>query len=270
MRGVSAQSLDAVLSRAGSAVEGVPDPKSIAHELFATVAAIDSSNQLVRALTDFGRDGDFKASVVNSLFADKVAPETLAVLDEAARKRWSEQNHLLQAIELAGVYTLLQLAEREGAFDTVESELFQFARMVEDTPELSEAFDATRDRTDQRVALVTSLLEGKAHPVTVLIAEQAVRFDTMIKVPSRLDSFAEFASSRRARKIGVVTSAVALTAQQQERLGRILTEKYGSGISLNFDIDPNVLGGMHVAIGDDLFDATIAGRVKQAREQLTA
>lgn len=270
MRGVSAQSLDAVLRRVNEAVQSSGDAEGIAGQLFDAVRAIDSSNQLVRALSDFGREGDFKASIVTQLFSGKVSPETLSVIEEAARGRWSEQNHLLSGIELAGVSALLTKAEQEGVFDDVEGELFQFARLVEQNPEISEAFDASRDRIEQRAAIVSTLLKGRAHPITIRIAEQAVGFYTMTKVPRRLESFAEFASARRSRTIGVVKSAVALSAEQQQRLGRILSEKYGTGISLNFEIDPDVIGGMQITVGDDLYDTTIAGRVAQARAKLTA
>lgn len=270
MRGVSAQSLDSVLWRTGELAGGSVDLEAFADELFSAARAIDSSNQLVRALSDPGRDGDFKSAVVTKLFSGKVSSEVLSVIDTAARLRWSEQNHLLDAIEYAGVSALLTKAEREGAFDTVEGELFQFARLVEETPELSEAFDSTRESTEPRVSLVTALLQGRAHPITVQLARQAVSFDTTIKVPERLDTFAQFAVSRRSRSIGVVTSAVPLSSEQQERVGRILAEKYGRALSLNFDIDPDVIGGMQIAIGDDLFDASISGRIKDAHAALTS
>lgn len=271
MRGVSAQSLDTVLKRTTEvAQDSGADLTAIAGELFEILDAIDGSNRLVRLLSDPGRDAEIKTSVIRSLFEGRVSSAALDITLQAVTARWSEQHHLLEALETAGVCLLLITAERAGDLDTVESELFQFARIIQDTPEISEAFDATRDRVDEREALVRSLLGGRALPVTERIARQAVRFDTDIKVPARVDAFATYASERRRQRLGVVTSAIALNDEQRERLSRILAARYGTEITLNYEIDPEVIGGMQVTVGDDLYDATIAGRVRDAREKLTA
>lgn len=270
MRGVSAKSLQSVLRRAAESTSANTPSTEIASELFEAVRVIDSSNQLVRLLSDPGRDEDLKADVVRRLFGGRVSEAALEVLLEASRCTWSEQNHLLEGIEFAGVSLVLDEARGRGTAHTVEEELFQVARLVEDTPELSEAFDSKRDDVPARVGITERLLGGKVDEATVSLAAQAVSFEPEAKVPARLLEFANFASAERDRRSGVVTSAIALSPEQQERLTRILSARYGGELSLNYEIDPSVIGGLRITIGDDLYDATIFGRVRDARERISA
>ena len=75
MRGTSSTSLGEVLRHVESA-QAVPTDslESGAEQLFSVADAIDSSNQLVRLLSDAGRPAEVKESAVSSLFADKVSP----------------------------------------------------------------------------------------------------------------------------------------------------------------------------------------------------
>lgn len=270
MRGVSAQSLDKVLARTSQVTAETYDLLSVARELFDAVRVVDSSNQLVRLLSDSGRDADLKVDVVRRIFTDSASREVVEIVSEVARHSWSEQHHVLQAIELAGAHVLLKVAEHDGVVDKVSEELLQFAAIVRDTPELSTTFDSTRESVDERVALLGRLLSEKVTRSTLLIAQQAVRFDTSVKVPARLEFFAEFASARRDRLTGTVTSAIALKDSQRERLERILATQYGRAVTVNYEVDPDVVGGMHITVGDDLYDATIAGRVRDVHAKLGA
>src|SRR5699024_941892 len=67
-----------------------------------------------------------------------------------------------------------------------------------------------------------------------------------------------------------VSSAVPLSEAQQSRLGAVLASIYGREIQLNLTVDPTVVGGLQIQVGDDLFDATVLARLSRARSQLVA
>ncbi|MDP1788870.1 MAG: F0F1 ATP synthase subunit delta, partial [Rhodoglobus sp.] len=64
------------------------------------------------------------------------------------------------------------------------------------------------------------------------------------------------------------TSAAPLTAAQLDRLAKGLTKQYGRGLRINQIVDPAVIGGLRVAIGDDVIDGSIATRINDLRLQL--
>jgi F-type H+-transporting ATPase subunit delta len=65
-----------------------------------------------------------------------------------------------------------------------------------------------------------------------------------------------------------VTSAVALTPEQEQRLTDVLGRLYGRTIGLQVTVDPSVLGGLVVQVGDEVIDGSIAHRLEAAGRRL--
>jgi F-type H+-transporting ATPase subunit delta len=65
-----------------------------------------------------------------------------------------------------------------------------------------------------------------------------------------------------------VTSAVALTPEQEQRLSAVLSRLYGRSIGLQVTVDPGVLGGLVVQVGDEVVDGSIAHRLEAAERRL--
>ncbi|MFQ6484774.1 F0F1 ATP synthase subunit delta [Brachybacterium epidermidis] len=271
MRGTSSTSLGEVLRHVECA-QAVPTDslESGAEQLFSVADAIDSSNQLVRLLSDAGRPAEVKESAVSSLFADKVSPQALEVTREVVRRRWSEQEDILDALELAGVAVLLGQAEREDVLGAVEDEMFQVSRMIDRNGELHAALDDARERPEQRARIVQAVLQGRVHRITLQLVTRAVTRRSDVKPARRISEFARFASDRRRRSFASVTSAIELSEAQKARLGAILTGIYGRDIHMNVQVDPEVVGGLRIQVGDDLYDATVLARLARAKRQLVS
>jgi len=65
-----------------------------------------------------------------------------------------------------------------------------------------------------------------------------------------------------------VRRSVALSEEQQQRLTAALSELYGRAINLRTAIDPGVLGGLVIRVGDEVIDGSVAARLAQARTAL--
>ncbi|MCL6423775.1 F0F1 ATP synthase subunit delta [Brachybacterium sp. JHP9] len=271
MRGTSSTSLTEASRRAGELFrQDGGDLGRTADELFSVADAIDSSNQLVRALSDAGRPAEEKEAVVRSLFDGRISPAALELTLEVVRRRWSEQDDVLDALEFLGIEALLEQADRDGTLGAVEEQLFQVSRAIDDSSALSGALVDARDDSERRAGIMSRLLEGRADRTAVLLARRAVGRSTETKPARRLLEFARFASARRQRLLAVVSSAAPLSDQQQARLGAILARVYGREVQMNVEHDPAVIGGLRIQVGDDLFDATVLARLAQARNRLAA
>ena len=69
--------------------------------------------------------------------------------------------------------------------------------------------------------------------------------------------------------IAVVTAVVPLTQEQLARVARILETRYGRKVQINVSVDPEVVGGMRIAIGDDVMDGTISTRLDAVRARFS-
>ena len=82
------------------------------------------------------------------------------------------------------------------------------------------------------------------------------------------ERLAELASERRSRYIAVVTSARPLEGDQADRLRSALSSAFGRDMDLQVDVDPSLLGGLVVRVGDELVDGTVVRRLSELRRRL--
>jgi F-type H+-transporting ATPase subunit delta len=268
MRGVSSDSLVAGQERLETllAAPGT-DPAALGDDLFAVTDVLGANPALRRALTDPARDGEAKAALVHRIFNGRVSGVALDVVAGLVRSRWSEAGDLTDAVERYATSALLAGAERAGRLDTVEDELFRFARTVEGNQGLRDAFSARTAGAERKAELVRSLLQGRAAPETVRLAVQAAARPRGLRTAQVLEHYVEAAAERRRQVVAHVVAAAPLTAEQRSRLEATLQRRYGR-VRLNVDVDPSVIGGLRVQVGSELVDGTVTARLDEARRRL--
>jgi F-type H+-transporting ATPase subunit delta len=175
---------------------------------------------------------------------------------------------MVDAIEQLAIEALVLTAQAEDGLDDLEDGLFRFGRVVAAQPELRAALSSTSVPVEPKDHLLSTLLRGKVTPVTLRLITQMVTHPRGRALPVALDMCASIAARRRQQLIAVVRSAVELTAAQQRRLAGALAATYGHRVHLNIVIDPAVIGGISVQIGDELIDATAARRLAAVRRKL--
>jgi ATP synthase F1 delta subunit len=67
-----------------------------------------------------------------------------------------------------------------------------------------------------------------------------------------------------------ITSAVELSADDQEQIRQSLVKQYGDGLVFTFQVDPTLLGGLRVRVGDRLMDNSVASRLTKLRESIAS
>jgi F-type H+-transporting ATPase subunit delta len=271
MQGSSRESMKA-LREALATDTGESDAQSlqrVSDELFAVVSLLAGNGSLRRALSDPAMSSDLKQRLVDNLLTDKVSPATLALVRLAARSRWSEPRDVVDALEAVAVDAAMTRAERDDQLDEVEDELFRFERIIDGEPALRAAFTNRNLPTDRKRDLVHRLLEGKAASVTVSLVERAVLYPRGRTIERVLEEFTSFAAQRRSRLIARVTTAVPLSNEQQDRLSAALAREFGHEVRLQMVVDPGIVGGITVRVGDELLDASVLRQLGAARRLIT-
>ncbi|HET6626444.1 MAG TPA: F0F1 ATP synthase subunit delta [Nocardioidaceae bacterium] len=267
MRGASAESLETLTEDLGSAVEGGADAARIADDLFGAAQLLTHEPSLRRVVTDQSVTGEAKSGLVRQLFGEQFGAESLDLVAKAASLRWAGTRDLGHALERLGVIAVVKGADKAGHADALEDELFGFGRMVVENPELRDALsDPARSMQDKR-ALLRGLLEGRATAATIRLAEQSVA-GMHRTVSVAIDEYQKVAAENRHRLVATVRVARELADGDKQRLEGTLADQYGRPVHLNVVVDPAVIGGMKVEIGDDVIDGTIASRLDEARRRL--
>ncbi|MFI1015419.1 F0F1 ATP synthase subunit delta [Streptomyces sp. NPDC020965] len=256
------ESLDALTDRASV------DAAKLAEELAAVTALLDREVSLRRVLTDPAQAGEAKAELAGRLLAGQVGGDTVDLVSGMVRSRWSRSRDLVDGLEELAATADLTAAQRAGDLDDVEDELFRFGRIVESNTDLRAALTDKGATVAAKGELLRSLLGGRANPVTERLVVRLVTAPRGRSLEQGLDSLSKLAAARRDRMVAVVTSAVPLTDQQKQRLGAVLAKVYGRQMHLNLDVDPEVLGGISVRVGDELIDGSVANRLDEATRRM--
>ncbi len=236
-------------------------------QLFAVVDALGQASAVRRALSDPAAESAAKTALVNSLFGAKVSPATLQVLTTAAGLHWNSGRALVDALERQGVRAILASAAAADQLDEVSDELFRFGRIVAGHDDLRDALNGPVLDAERKRGLVAQLLTGKANPLTASLAQRSLA-GRGGNPEETLQGYAQVASQLRDRAIAKVTAAQPLPADQLDRLRAALTHLVGRQLDIQLTIDPTVLGGLRVQVGDEIIDGTIANRLDQARRQI--
>lgn len=163
---------------------------------------------------------------------------------------------------------LFQVARAEGALDVVEDELFRFARTLQKETKLREALTDAALPADHRARMVAELLGDKASPHTVNLVRFVVEQGRARELPAIVESLVELAAAERRRAVAEVRSAVPLDGDLRDRLREAIEKATGKSIEVKVIVDPSIIGGLHVRVGDLVFDGTVRRRLQSAKERI--
>ncbi len=265
----SRDSLDAVQRRFDVRAAGLDDAgvATLASELAAVAELLTGEVVLRKHLADRTDDPAPKLALVDRLFGGKIAAPTLDVLRAAVEQRWSSSRDLVEALAGLARGGVLVGAERAGRIDDVEDELFRFGRTLDANPRLARLLSDRTAPAAGRIGLLDDVLGGRANSFTTALLQQEVRLvrgDLTDAVPK----LAEFAAARRGESVAHVVAAAPLTDDQLRRLENVLSRIYRRTISVQLEIDPEILGGLRITVGDEVVDGTVLSRLNDASAQL--
>ncbi|MBX3194491.1 MAG: F0F1 ATP synthase subunit delta [Schumannella sp.] len=224
---------------------------------------IASSPQLLSVLSDPSIEPAEKSALIGRLFSG-IEPAAARLLGALAASRWSSPEQLLDGVEEIGIRAIA--AASKGA--DLEAELFAFGRAVASDPELELAVGSKLGDPAGKVALVRRLLARKADSATVAIVAHLVQSPRGRRIGALLTTAARLVADEAGAIVARVTAAAPITAAQRTGLARILAGRYGRDARIDLIIDPSVIGGLRVQVGDDVIDGTIASRIADLRLQL--
>lgn len=263
----STQSQAAVEAAVDKVVDAGADAPVLGDDLFAVVGILDSEPSLRRVLTEPSVPAEAKSQLLANLLTGKVSEAASEVVSSAVEHRWSRGRDLADALEHAGYAAHLAKAEADGQLDAVEDELFRFERIVDAEPRLREALGDRLAPASVKRELVDSLLSEKVTETTRRLVNHVVSGRER-SFAAAVEALQRAAAGRRDRFVATVRVASPLTATQSRRLATALKREYGHAVQLNVIVDPRVLGGVRVNIGDDIIDSTIASRLAEAHRRL--
>lgn len=252
--------------RAGYA--SVEDLERLGIELGMMAAMLGDESALRRHLADASGPSSARRAMAEALCSGKVGRLTTEMVSEAVALRWSRPRDLVDGLEELGRQALLMLADRDGGLSDVEDELFRFGRILAAQPRLATLLGDETAPARRRLELLDTVLAGRTRSVTRLLLQQAVRAPRRRHLEEIVEELVQRAAAWRERSVAHVSSGGPLSEQQQQRLLDVLSRIYQRPISLKVELNPELLGGLVIRVGDEVIDGSVAGRLERANHWL--
>jgi F-type H+-transporting ATPase subunit delta len=249
-------------------LSGEVDRATLGTELFAVASLLDSEKVLRSALADSGQGLDVRRNLTAEVFASRVSPAVSDLLVIAVSQRWSADMDLVLALEELAAQAILFVAETNETLDATEEEIFLFGRAVDESADLQMALTHPATAGSVKSAIVADLLKVNATSATKELLEYAVSHLHGRRLDSVIARLGDLAAAQRQRMVAQVRAAAPLSENQSQRLMAALSKLKGRDVRLNVAVDPAVLGGIHVVIGDEVIDGTIATRLEAAHRAI--
>ena len=273
MAGVSSESLATALAELEAKLPTAS--LQLAKELFGILGMVDSSAGLRRALTDPSRNGDEKSALVKQLVGGKVSADAADIAGGRASSRWANARDIGDALETLAATVVISVAENKSAvsasgitgLEELENDLFSFNQAVASSHEVQRALSEPQASGAAKVVLAEKLVPGASEEAKVLIV-QAVTQPRGIKPTRLVQRFAELAAKRQQRWIATVSVTRPLTQTQLARLQAGLNAMYGRELKVNLNVDPALIGGIRVQVGDEVLDASVLTKLGELQRQL--
>jgi F-type H+-transporting ATPase subunit delta len=265
LRGASAEALAGLAERLDDEIGTNQSAAALGDELFTVSRLFRTEAALRRYATDASLAAETKQGMVQQVFADRVSDKTLELLTDAAGRRWTLSRDLPDVLERLSEIAVVRSAGAKAG--QVTDELFALSGIVDGNPQLRDALSDPGRSVDDKAALLDSLLDGKALAATVTLAKQSLA-GTYRTMTAALASYRRVAAETQGETVATVRVARPLAATDERRLAELLSSQYDTTVHLNVLVDPEVLGGLRVEIGDEVIDGTIASRLDDARRRL--
>lgn len=241
--------------------------EQVGRDLLNVVDVLSSERNLRGLLSDPSTEASARRRLAETVFAERITAPAVRVVQASVAPQWSSGRDLLDGIERLGREALLTAAESRGQLATVEDELFRLGRIVSGNPELEIELSNRRTTAEDKRRLLAGLLYGKVTSVTESLVTQAVgRLDAPPETV--FDSLSALAASRRDQTIAHVRSSARMSEDQRRRLSESLARLYGRSVTVHVEVDPELLSGLVVRVGDEVIDGSGAGRLASVRKAI--
>lgn len=245
------------------------DAWRIGNELFTITKVLDDSIQLERALTDPSRPVADKVAVLTELLGDNVHPMTMEIMTDLVSRHWSRARDIANAVEDFGVDAMMYYADATDATLQVSVELSELHSALLNLPVVRAKLYDYQATSEARVKLFREVFSGKTlNKVTMRLAEHATCNLRRRRYLETIQWLINKFSRHMGESMVTVTTATPLKPEQIKRLVEVYSAKVGRQVHINSVVDPTVLGGMRIQVGDEVTDNTVVAQLQNLHRKV--
>ncbi|MFC5701569.1 F0F1 ATP synthase subunit delta [Cohnella faecalis] len=165
---------------------------------------------------------------------------------------------------------LFELAQAQNLVAAVENELKLVSEAVGGSAEIGAFLAAPNITVDKKIDALKSVFGGKVSTIVLNTVNLLIERGRQSEIPAVLEAYVQVAGGVLGRADAQVTSAQPLTEDQKSKLAAQFGTLLGKNVRVDNTVDPSILGGLTVRIGDTLYDGSLRGKLDRLTKELQA
>lgn len=159
--------------------------------------------------------------------------------------------------------SLIDLSREQGVLEEVKRDMEQFIEVVHASAALQAVLRNPIVKADKKSNILKALFENKIHPSITAFFNIMVRKGRAGILYATAQEFVRKYNEVKGIVHATVASATALSAANLDALKKTIANEINKEVILNNEVDPSLIGGFVVRVGDRQIDASIAGKLQQ-------
>lgn len=237
-------------------------------DLFAIADLLQANQNLLRGLTDPGRSEDDRAALATAVFSDHVHSIALWTIEMLSAMHWGHPRELIATVAELGLDSFV-LAENADENPDLCQQLVDAYTLINSNRELRiELSDIGLGGSEQRAELAGRLFEGHVTPIAKRLIMRASANAQLGHLVKTLRIMASRAAEMNGKMLVICTTARPLTPQQASRMAALATRKWNRPVDMAYVVDPDLIGGFRLDVGEEAIDTSIRSDLALAHEAL--
>lgn len=171
-------------------------------------------------------------------------------------------------INTAYARALFEMAQAEGVASRVEEELFRLRELLKKNPDLLEFLKDPNIKHEGKRQTLSDLFQSRVHPLVLNTLITLSDQDRAGRVLHVIEEFSASAASATHQVSGEITTVIPLDGATLDRLATELSRITGKNVQLFQKVDPSILGGAIIQVGEQIIDGSLRRKLDQIRERL--
>ena len=163
---------------------------------------------------------------------------------------------------------LVEIIASSDDSERVENEILQVFKSLSDSSEALDVFRNFGIPVEKKIEAVQNLLSTRVLPLTVDLVTLTISQGYADNLNDIESSVANFIANRRGASVAKVVTAVELDDKTQKALQKAIKSKVGTDEELSIDVDPSVIGGISVSVGERTFDSLLSSKFSEIKTVL--
>ena len=163
---------------------------------------------------------------------------------------------------------LYQEADANGKAEKVDDDMLAVQESLEASRELDQFFRSPLIAREKKEAVIGKLFDGKVDDLIVRLMRLLVQKGREDILASVIKQYADLRDERLGQVEARVKSAMPMEYDETESLRKALEAKTGKKVRLRIEVEPDLIGGIVVRIGDRVYDGSVQHQLETLRDQL--